>query len=127
MLLKRKVAASALTLLVGLTIQTSPASARTVRRKAIAPPRRVAAGRPVWESVKNKIAACESGGRYDARNRRSTASGKYQFLNTTWAGRYGVKRAYLATPEQQEQAAMELYVASGLQPWRASQRCWSRA
>lgn len=79
-----------------------------------------------WGIVKEHIGFCESRGNYNARNRRSTASGKYQFLNTTWAGRYGVKSAYLATPEQQEQAAQELHAARGVQPWNASRRCWER-
>lgn len=77
-----------------------------------------------WGSVKEHIGFCESKGNYSARNRRSTASGKYQFLNSTWAGRFGVKSAYLATPEQQEQAAFELQAARGLQPWTASRHCW---
>lgn len=79
-----------------------------------------------WTEVKEHIGFCESRGNYTARNRRSTASGKYQFLNSTWAGRYGVNRAYLATPEQQEQAAFELQAARGLQPWTASRHCWGR-
>lgn len=79
-----------------------------------------------WNSVKDHIGFCESKGNYKARNRHSTASGKYQFLNTTWASRYGVKRAYLATAAQQEQAAVELHAKKGLQPWRSSRRCWER-
>lgn len=79
-----------------------------------------------WNAVKEHVAACESRGSYTARNRRSTASGKYQIINSTWARRFGVRSAYLATPEQQEQVAVELYAKNGLRPWRSSQRCWQR-
>lgn len=106
-------------LLVGLfvlLININPAYAKTTHPRP----------KVDWGNVKEHIGFCESKGNYSARNRRSTASGKYQFLNSTWAGRYGVKSAYLATPDQQEQAAFELQEARGLQPWTASRHCWGR-
>lgn len=73
------------------------------------------------------IARCESGGRYDAENARSTASGKYQVLDATWNGYGGYERASDAPPEVQEAFAAELYARAGTAPWRASRSCWRRA
>lgn len=86
---------------------------------------------PASGDVLERIAQCESGGDYTAENPRSSASGKYQFLASTWhdggyAERYGVAHASEATPEQQEEAARELYAASGTRPWNASKHCWGR-
>lgn len=77
-----------------------------------------------------RIRGCESywdpnaPGNYTATNPDSTASGAYQFLDSTWAGRYGVPRAMMATPAQQDAAAIELYNSSGTTPWRSSVSCW---
>lgn len=116
----RKLTIGGLTAIFLLSSQI-PASAHYLRHK---PPRSLPT--VSWNDVKEHIAFCESGGRYNAHNRRSSASGKYQFMTSTWAQRYGVRSAYLATPAQQEQAALELHAARGLQPWRASRRCWER-
>lgn len=70
------------------------------------------------------IKRCESGGNYSAQNRTSSASGAYQFLDSTWAGRGGFESAKDAPPEMQDQAARELYAASGTRPWNASKGCW---
>ena len=98
------------------------------------------------------ISSCESGnGRYgafsySAKNPRSTASGRYQFLNSTW--RY-VSRSYASTwqahgweslrrealsvgsmrsarPEVQDAAGIVLLEREGTRPWYASRGCWSR-
>jgi hypothetical protein len=98
------------------------------------------------------ISSCESGnGRYgafsySAKNSRSTASGRYQFLNSTW--RY-VSRSYASTwqahgweslrqealavgsmraarPEVQDAAGIVLLEREGSQPWYASRGCWGR-
>ena len=92
-----------------------------------APPLVVSTG-DQWEFWGPRVRYCESGGDYNSENSASTASGAYQFLDSTWApwaARYGVARARLATPSQQEQAAHELYLLDGLAPWTASQPCWS--
>lgn len=111
----RKLIVGTLTVLFSTTVFINSASARSTIHPQFS-----------WNVVKEHIAFCESGGRYNARNKRSTASGKYQFLNSTWAGRYGVKKAYLATPEQQEEAASELFNVKGLKPWKSSHRCWEK-
>jgi hypothetical protein len=39
-----------------------------------------------WAYWASRIARCESGGHYQARNPRSRASGRYQVVSATWAG-----------------------------------------
>lgn len=77
-----------------------------------------------------RIRWCESNDDPLARNPRSSAAGLYQFLRGSWKGhghaaRYGVPTADLATPAQQDEAAVLTYQAAGTRPWRASRSCWS--
>jgi len=72
---------------------------------------------------------CESNDNYQAANRRSSARGGYQFLTGSWdwyghADRYGVPQAHLATPAQQDEAALITWQADGTRPWNASRHCW---
>lgn len=83
-----------------------------------------AADGPDWSA----IIACESGGNPAAQNPSSTASGLFQFLDTSWIAYGGGKyasRAKYATPAQQTEIANHAYALSGLSPWAASQGCWS--
>jgi Transglycosylase-like domain len=90
----------------------------------------VDAGHGVWlPEVMISIRRCESHDNYTAVNASSGASGAYQFLNSSWAGYgfaaiYGVKSAKLATPAQQDEAALATYERSGTSPWKASRSCW---
>ncbi len=75
------------------------------------------------------IRSCESEGNYEAANSRSSARGGYQFLTGSWnwyghADRYGVPQAHLATPAQQDEAALLTWQADGTRPWNASRHCW---
>lgn len=56
----------------------------------------------------------------NAQNPNSTASGLYQFLDSSWLAYGGGQfspRAFMATPEQQGQVAVWAYQQSGLNPW----------
>jgi LysM repeat protein len=70
---------------------------------------------------------CESGGSPTAQNPSSTASGLFQFLDSSWraygGGKYAA-RAKDATVAQQYEIANHAYAMSGLNPWAASRGCW---
>ncbi|MCU1449014.1 MAG: putative secreted protein, partial [Acidimicrobiales bacterium] len=93
-------------------------------RAAIAQPARG------WHFWSSRIRGCESHGRpdsppdYRAENPDTSASGAYQILDSTWAGRFGVAHASDATPAQQEQAAADEYRRGGTTAWAASAACW---
>lgn len=76
-----------------------------------------------------KIRWCESRDDYTAANPSSSARGAYQFLTGSWAAyghaaRYGVSRAHLASPAQQDEAALITWERDGTRPWLASKHCW---
>lgn len=51
------------------------------------------------------VLACESGGNLVAQNSHSSASGKWQFLDSTWAGYGGYERAMYAPESVQDDKA----------------------
>lgn len=61
------------------------------------------------------VAQRESHGDYNAQNPTSTASGKWQFLDSTWANFEGYPRAALAPPGVQDEKARQL--------WNGGQGC----
>ncbi len=74
---------------------------------------------------------CESTDNYTAANPSSSARGAYQFLTGSWDAyghkdRYGVSQAHLATPVQQDEAALITWERDGTRPWNASKSCWSK-
>lgn len=77
-----------------------------------------------------RIGGCEccgdpaASGGWTATNRHSTASGRWQFLDTTWAGFGGYKRARDAPPSVQTAKAIAEYAANGTSPWVSSASCW---
>ncbi|MCP3989681.1 MAG: hypothetical protein GY724_11440 [Actinomycetia bacterium] len=80
-------------------------------------------------SVLLAIRFCESTDNYQAANPSSSARGAYQFLTNSWAwyghaDRYGVTQAHLATPAQQDEAALITWQKDGTTPWAASRSCW---
>lgn len=77
------------------------------------------------------IRSCESGGgvygsyNYRAENPSSTASGAFQFLDTTWNHHRGYARAMLAPRRIQDRKALLAFGESGSTPWVSSKPCWS--
>ena len=66
--------------------------------------------------------------RISTQNPSSTASGLFQFLDSSWIAYGGGKytsRAKDATPAQQYEIANRAYAQSGLTPWSASRECWN--
>jgi hypothetical protein len=116
------------------TTTTAPTTTTTTHRARAArvrvapnPAQTPTEGMPGQEATLAAIARCESGGRYDAENPTSTASGRYQVLDSTWDGYGGYERAVDAPPEVQEAWAREAYARAGTAPWRASRGCWRGA
>lgn len=70
----------------------------------------------------NKIVICESGWKPWAKNSTSSASGLFQFLNSTWAS-WGEGDVF--DPYANIEAGVKLYNARGTSPWLASKNCWS--
>lgn len=106
---------------IAISPKPAPRPAYVAPKPAPAPRASTGGGAPA-----NSFLACvrnrESRGNYSAVNPSSGAGGAYQFMPGTWAGagfaaRYGVPRAELATPAQQDAAAAELYARSGRAPW----------
>jgi len=77
-----------------------------------------------------RIRGCESGTgpyttpNYKAQNTTSTASGAYQYLDTTWNGTEGYESAKDAPPRIQDERAIRDYQKGGTTPWNASSHCW---
>ncbi len=77
-----------------------------------------------------RIRFCESTNNYQAANGHSSARGAYQFLTGSWewyghAEAFGVGQAHLASPAQQDQAALATLQAEGTGPWAESRPCWN--
>ena len=77
-----------------------------------------------------RIRFCESTNNYKAAHVNSSARGAYQFISGSWrwygfADRFGVASADLATPAQQDQAALDTLNRDGTRPWNESKACWA--
>jgi hypothetical protein len=75
--------------------------------------------------VMRRVRECESGGSYTAQNPTSTASGAWQYLDSTWGGHRGFARAMDAPPRVQDLRAIRDFRIVGTTPWAASRGCWS--
>jgi hypothetical protein len=70
------------------------------------------------------VIGCESGGNPTATNPSSSASGLFQFLDTTWQGLGGKGRAKDNSVAKQYELANKQYGYSGFTAWEASRSCW---
>lgn len=101
-----------------------------IQERATPTPSRASRGRrelsdyPTLPAVLQRIRWCESRNDYRARNPRSSASGAFQVITSTWDGHGGYRRAYLAPRSVQDRQALALYAAQGTRPWTASRSCW---
>ena len=59
------------------------------------------------DKLREAIGGAESGNNYAAQNKKSTASGRYQYIDSTWGGYEGYNRAADAPPEVQDAKMME--------------------
>jgi len=115
-------------------VSRSKAAPRPLPTTPTTRPAKANRDRPVsrsdWAYLGPRIRGCESGSGpdaipdYTAENPNTSASGAYQIIDSTWAGRYGVDHASDATPEQQEAAAFDLFRRHGTVDWAASASCW---
>ncbi len=78
--------------------------------------------------VRDAIISCESGGNPRAQNGTSTASGLYQFINSTWKAYGGsTPRARDASVAEQHRVFERAFADAGTKPWEAdprSENCW---
>lgn len=73
-----------------------------------------------WDAIIH----CESRGDPRAQNPRSTASGLFQFLDSTWRSLGGSGSASDHSAAEQYRMAEKLYARAGTAPWNASKACW---
>lgn len=105
------------------TAQAAKAAAAKAAPKSVYTPSAPAPTRQGGGDLGARIADCESGGSYTAQNPSSSASGKYQYLDSTWNGYGGYESAADAPPAvQEERFAKDIAVSST--PWNASRHCW---
>lgn len=106
---------------IATTTTAPPTTLRPIVRVVTTrPSRHRVRSRCARQRTLDEIARDESGGNYAAQNPKSSASGKYQVLDSTWDGYAGYESAKDAPPEVQERWAREAYAKSGSRPWRES-------
>ena len=74
-----------------------------------------------------KIAYCESGYKKDIKNTQSSASGIFQFLDSTFyyqAKKYGLRSTDKNSVEIQAELAARMLADGGFSHWYASKSCW---
>ena len=74
-----------------------------------------------------RIAYCESGFQISVKNKNSTASGIFQFLDSTFisqAKAYGMEWSDKNSPEIQAELAAKIIADGGIKHWYASKNCW---
>ena len=89
---------------------------------------------PPWvigDKLFNRISKCESEGGLKQKNKKSTASGEFQFLWNTW---YSYGKEYWGEDfyekniwtQDNRELAWYVYKKYGTKDWDASKSCWSK-
>lgn len=127
------------------TFLFGPARGRAATKRCVQTAKRARLAQPLPASQipdeLERIRDCESGDRradgtatpgshsYAAENKTSTASGAYQYLDSTWGVVDGYSRAVHAPPGVQDRRALRDYAKyqrGEADPWRESASCWGR-
>ena len=88
--------------------------------------RRHASAHGVDPDLPLAIAQCESGFRWDASNRTSSARGVFQYLKGTWRSTSeGRKGTSVLDTDAHIRMAVKQIATMGTSPWNASRRCWA--
>ena len=102
-------------------------SAHTAKKKSSSLSKSIHPATELDPDLPLRISACESGYRWDAKNRSSTASGVFQYLAGTWAntaaGRQGIT---VFDADANIRMAITYIATKGTSPWNASRPCWSK-
>ncbi|MEZ5140030.1 MAG: transglycosylase family protein [Acidimicrobiales bacterium] len=104
------------------TTTTAPPTTTTTAAPAPAP---APAAEPATGRCGGDLPPCwvmmrESGGNITAKNPSSSASGKWQFINSTWAGFGGYAEAWMAPESVQDAKARQLWAGgAGCGHWSA--------
>lgn len=85
--------------------------------------------KPSGDAILDRIATCESSGNLRAKNQKSSATGKYQFLKGSWEY-YGTKAwgtlegRDIFSEKDQDELALWVVSKNGYRDWNASKYCW---
>jgi muramidase (phage lysozyme) len=73
-----------------------------------------------------RVANCESGFHPEVHNKTSTASGLFQFLDSTWKSQSAKYEVYTLKddPYGQIEVATRMIADGGIGHWNASKSCW---
>jgi hypothetical protein len=111
---------------VTATVRVTQRASRSLESTRSAAPKAVSGGNAALTPLQLRIRWCESRDDYRAQNPTSSASGAWQFLDSTWhsvTGLGGSARDY--SRAQQDAAFLDLYASAGTRPWDASRGCWA--
>lgn len=88
--------------------------------------------KPIEPALLSQIAKCESNNNPKAKNASSTASGRFQFLKSTW-DHYGkiywgdeLKNKNVFSYEDNTELAWWVFETYGTKDWDASRACWGK-
>lgn len=117
-----------ITTIVTLIAFLFPTPARAVEVPLVSP---ISPIQEVFPPILEKIAYCESQNNPHAKNKYSSASGRFQFINQSWYD-YGLKlwgdkfyEKNIWSYKDNTELALYVYKIDGTTPWNSSKNCWS--